>query len=70
MVEQLTTMWAGRTTEYGRRPDGSVGPLESSKAEVVVTPGQWDALCRIGAPGSLGAGAQQAMEAGIAALDG
>lgn len=69
MVGQLTRMWAGRTIEYGKRPDGSVGPLEDSKVEVTVTPEQWDALARIGAPDSLGSGAQRAMDTGIESLD-
>ncbi|MFE0043687.1 hypothetical protein [Streptomyces albireticuli] len=69
MLEQLTEMWTGRTTEFGERPDGSVGPLEDTKVDAMVTPAQWDALARIGAPGSLALGTQKALEAGITALD-
>ena len=35
----------------------------------MVTPAQWDALARIGAPGSIALGAQKALEAGITAFD-
>ncbi|MFJ4465713.1 hypothetical protein [Streptomyces sp. NPDC088928] len=69
MLEQLTEMWTGRTTEFGARPDGSVGPLEDIKVHAMVTPAQWDALARIGAPGSIALGTQKALEAGITALD-
>ncbi|NJQ04481.1 hypothetical protein [Streptomyces lonarensis] len=69
MLEQLTEMWSRRTAEFSARPDGSVGPLEDTKVHAMVTPAQWDALARIGAPGSTALGAQQALEAGIAALD-
>lgn len=69
MLEQLTELWTGRTTEFGRRPDGSVGPLEDTKLHAMVTPAQWDALARIGAPGSIAQGVQEALEAGITALD-
>ncbi|MEU4735668.1 MULTISPECIES: hypothetical protein [Streptomyces] len=69
MLEQLTEMWTGRTTEFGARPDGSVGPLEDTKVHAMVTPAQWDALARIGAPGSIALGTQEALKAGIAALD-
>ncbi|WP_143608713.1 hypothetical protein [Streptomyces sp. CB03234] len=69
MLEQLTEMWTGRTTEFGARPDGSVGPLEKTQVQAMVTPAQWDALARIGAPGSIAQGVQEALEAGITALD-
>ncbi|MFC7472685.1 hypothetical protein ACWG43_15010 [Streptomyces albidoflavus] len=69
MLEQLTEMWTGRTTEFGARPDGSVGPLEDIKVHAMVTPAQWGALARIGAPGSIALGTQKALEAGITALD-
>ncbi|RDG33459.1 hypothetical protein DVH02_31285 [Streptomyces corynorhini] len=69
MLEQLTEMWTGRTTEFGVRPDGSVGPLEDVKVHAMVTPAQWDALARIGAPGSIALGTQKALEAGVTALD-
>lgn len=69
MLEQLTELWTGRTTEFGARPDGSVGPLEDTKVHAMVTPAQWDALTRIGTPGSIALGAQKALEAGITALD-
>ncbi|RZE85456.1 hypothetical protein C0R04_30375 [Streptomyces albidoflavus] len=69
MLEQLTEMWTGRTAEFGARPDGSVGPLEDTKVHAMVTPAQWDALARIGAPGSIALGTQEALKAGIAALD-
>ncbi|MEV6319195.1 hypothetical protein [Streptomyces sp. NPDC051776] len=69
MLEQLTAMWTGRTTEFGKRPDASIGPLEDIKVDTMVTPAQWDALARIGAPGSLECGLQKALQAGISALD-
>ncbi|GAA2247418.1 hypothetical protein GCM10010232_38300 [Streptomyces amakusaensis] len=69
MLEQLTELWTGRTTEFGQRPDGSVGPLEDTKVHAMVTPAQWDALARIGDPGSIALGTQKALEAGITALD-
>lgn len=69
VVQQLTRMWAGRLTEFGERADGSAGPLENTKVDVMVTPDQWDALARIGNPDSLAHGAQHALEAGIATLD-
>ncbi|QNP71584.1 hypothetical protein IAG44_20550 [Streptomyces roseirectus] len=69
VINQLAGMWQGRTTEFGKRPDGSFGPLDNIKVDAVVTPAQWDALGRIGQPGSLGSGAQKALEAGIAVLD-
>ncbi|WP_282698090.1 hypothetical protein [Streptomyces sp. CC208A] len=69
MLEQLTEMWTGRTTEFGTRPDGSTGPLEDIKVDTMVTPAQWDALARIGAPGSIAAGVRKALEAGITTLD-
>ncbi|MFC8274212.1 hypothetical protein ACFUJR_17135 [Streptomyces sp. NPDC057271] len=68
-LEQLTELWTGRTTEFGQRPDGSVGPLEDTHVHAMVTPAQWDALARIGAPGSIALGTQKALEAGITALD-
>ncbi|MCI0386045.1 hypothetical protein [Streptomyces sp. CNQ085] len=37
--------------------------MEDIKIDVLVTPEQWDALGRIGAPGSLASGAQKAMAA-------
>ncbi|MCX4862146.1 MULTISPECIES: hypothetical protein [Streptomyces] len=43
--------------------------MEDIKIDVLVTPEQWDALGRIGAPGSLASGAQKAMAAGVASLD-
>ncbi|RLL65562.1 hypothetical protein [Streptomyces sp. Z26] len=69
MLEQLTDLWTGRTTEFGQRPDGSVGPLEDIKVHAMVTPAQWDALARIGTPGSLAHGTQKALEVGSTALD-
>ncbi|MFD8608564.1 hypothetical protein [Streptomyces sp. NPDC059631] len=69
MVEQLTSLWSGRGTFFDKRADGTFGPVEDIKIDVLVTPEQWDALGRIGAPGSLASGAQKAMAAGIAALD-
>ncbi|GHJ19118.1 hypothetical protein ACH4KL_32390 [Streptomyces albus] len=69
MLEQLTEMWTGRTTEFGTRPDDSFGPLEKTQVQAMVTPAQWDALARIGAPGSIAQGVQEALEAGITALD-
>ncbi|WP_327357939.1 hypothetical protein [Streptomyces sp. NBC_01304] len=69
VLDQLAEMWQGRTTEFGKRPDGSVGPLDDVKVHALVTPAQWDALGRIGAPGSLNSGAQKALETGIKALD-
>ncbi|MGW7673076.1 hypothetical protein ACWGJX_39180 [Streptomyces sp. NPDC054775] len=69
MVEQLTSLWAGRGTFFDKRADGTFGPVEDIKIDVLVTPEQWDALGRIGAPGSLTSGAQKAMAAGIASLD-
>ncbi|WKK24120.1 hypothetical protein QZH56_36710 [Streptomyces olivoreticuli] len=69
MLEQLTDLWTGCTTEFGERPDGSVGPVEDTKIHALVTPAQWDALARIGAPGSLTHGTHKALEAGITALD-
>jgi hypothetical protein len=62
-------MRTGRTTEFGARPDSSAGPLEDTKVHAMVTPTQWDALARIGAPGNIGLGGQKALEAGIATLD-
>jgi hypothetical protein len=69
MVQQLAQTWSGRTTEFGPRPNGSIGPLENTAVSTTVTPAQWDALARIGTPGSISDGARQAMSAGIAALD-
>ncbi|MGH4032894.1 hypothetical protein ACQB60_28620 [Actinomycetota bacterium Odt1-20B] len=70
ILQQLTTLWEGRITEYGKRSDGTVGPVEDTDLGVRVTPAQWDACARIGAPDSLAAGARKALAAGIEALDG
>lgn len=59
---------SGRTTEFGTRSDGSLGPLEDTTVSVAVTPEQWDALARIGDPGSISDGANRAVTAGITAL--
>ncbi|MFE7115522.1 hypothetical protein ACFU99_08880 [Streptomyces sp. NPDC057654] len=69
ILQQLTSLWEGRTTEFGRRADGTTGPLEDADLGVRVTPEQWDACARIGAPDSLAAGARKALAAGIEALD-
>lgn len=59
----------GRGTFFDKRADGTFGPVEDIKIDVLVTPKQWDALGRIGAPDSLASGAQKAMAAGVASLD-
>ncbi|MEU3091673.1 hypothetical protein ACWCQ0_33605 [Streptomyces massasporeus] len=53
------TLGAGRGTFFDKRADGTFGPVEDIKIDVLVTPEQWDALGRIGAPGSLASGAQK-----------
>ncbi|MFE0645951.1 hypothetical protein ACFW2Y_30740 [Streptomyces sp. NPDC058877] len=58
------TLGAGRGTFFDKRADGTFGPVEEIKIDVLVTPGQWDALGRISAPGSLASGAQKAMQPG------
>ncbi|MEU6990626.1 hypothetical protein ABZ953_08225 [Streptomyces sp. NPDC046465] len=70
ILQQLTTLWEGRSTEYGKRSDGTFGPVENTELGVQVTPEQWDACARIGAPDSLAAGARKALATGIEALDG
>ncbi|MEU5599143.1 hypothetical protein [Streptomyces sp. NPDC020298] len=47
------TLGAGRGTFFDKRANGTFGPVEDIKVDVLVTPEQWDALGRIGAPGSL-----------------
>ncbi|MFE2728055.1 hypothetical protein [Kitasatospora sp. NPDC059327] len=69
MIGQLSEMWIGRSTEFGACPDGSSGPLGGTRVQVVVTPGQWEALARIGGPGGIAHGVQEALAAGIADLD-
>ncbi|MFF2619723.1 hypothetical protein [Kitasatospora sp. NPDC058046] len=69
VVGQLTEMWTGRATAFGTRPNGSFGPFRNTRVQVMVTPAQWDALARIGAPHGIAQGAQEALAAGITALD-
>ncbi|WP_405523697.1 hypothetical protein OG426_10495 [Streptomyces canus] len=63
------TLGAGRSTFFDNLRRRHLGPVEGIKIDVLVTPEQWDALGRIGAPGSLASGAQKAMAAGVASLD-
>ncbi|MFI5803472.1 hypothetical protein [Streptomyces sp. NPDC051561] len=69
ILQQLTALWEGRITEYGKRRDGTFGPVDDTDLGVRVTPEQWDACARIGAPDSLAAGARKALAFGIEALD-
>jgi hypothetical protein len=69
LIHQLTTLWERRTTEFGRWPDGTAGPVENTDVSVTVIPEQWDACSRIGAPDSLSVGAGKALAVGIKALD-
>lgn len=69
-VEQLTRHWLERVgTRWGRREDGSADPLEDSPVEAMASPEQWDALRRIGSPGSINDAMQAVLAADIAALD-
>jgi hypothetical protein len=69
-VEQLTEHGLERIgIRWGRREDGSAGPLQASPVEAVASPAQWDALRRIGAPGSINDAMQAVLATGIDALD-
>lgn len=70
-VERLTQRWVSRGglgTSWGRRVDGTVGPLEDLPVSVTVTPQQWDLLAQIGAPGSVEEGLEAVVAAGIERL--
>ncbi|MGW7003680.1 hypothetical protein ACWGCW_12825 [Streptomyces sp. NPDC054933] len=66
-LRNLTSLWSGRTTAWGKRSDGSHGPTETTTYSFDVTPEQYDALQRIGHPAT--DGGQRVLDVALPRLD-